>query len=359
MRSAYPAGRPYTPLYAAPVVSSDGPYAGSEQLWSAALQRARLHFVSGKGGTGKSTVASALALAIASSGKRVLLVEVEGRAGIAATFEIPDLPTSETKIATAEAGGAVYALSMDVETTFLDYLKTNYGMGFAGYALRRIGAIDFATTLAPGLKDILITGKLMECTQRRIDGAYVYDAVVVDAPPTGRIGKFLDVTRAMHDIAKAGPVSGQAERVVNLLHSPDTVVHLVTLLESLPVQESAEAAAELRELDLEVGALIVNRALPRYLPDDLVGPVADGRIDAAAVREQFTAAGLQVDDDGFAGLLTETIDYARTLGGQEQARTDLDRIAPDRPVLELPLLPDGVDLSGIYELADILTKAGA
>ena len=67
---------------------------------------------------------------------------------------------------------------------FLDYLKTNYGMGLAARALKSIGAIEFATTLAPGLKDILITGKIMECTQRRAsDGRYTYDAIVVDAPP--------------------------------------------------------------------------------------------------------------------------------------------------------------------------------
>ncbi|GAA4386727.1 ArsA family ATPase [Tsukamurella soli] len=341
------------------MVSSEGADPGAGGRWTAELQQARLHFVSGKGGTGKSTVAAALALAIASSGKKVLLVEVEGRAGIAPSFEVPDLPTTEQKIATAASGGVVFALSMDVEATFLDYLKTNYGMGMAARALRRIGAIEFATTLAPGLKDILITGKLMECTQRREGDRYVYDAVVVDAPPTGRIGKFLDVTRAMRDIAKAGPISGQAERVVDLLHSPDTVVHLVTLLESLPVQESAEAAAELRELDLRLGAVVVNRALPRFLPDDLVPAFADARVDGPAVRTELAAAGLTVTDDAFAGLLAETIDYARTLRGQEEARRDLDRIAAGGPVLELPLLPDGVDLGGIYELADRLTKAGA
>ncbi|MDF0589171.1 ATPase [Tsukamurella sp. 8F] len=288
-------------------------------------------------------------------------MEVEGRAGIAPTFDVPDLPPDESKIATAANDGAVYALSMDVETTFLDYLKTNYGMGLAARALRRIGAIDFATTLAPGLKDILITGKLMELTQRREGDRYAYDAVVVDAPPTGRIGKFLDVTRAMRDIAKAGPVSGQAERVVRLLHSEDTVVHLVTLLESLPVQESAEAARELRELDLRIGALVINKALPRFLPEAAVHTVADGAVDAPAVRSRLESAGLALDDARFAGLLTETIDYARTLSGQEEARDDLERVATEcggTALLELPLLPQGVDLGGVYELAEVLGRAG-
>ncbi|MDP0399913.1 ArsA-related P-loop ATPase [Tsukamurella strandjordii] len=326
--------------------------------WPGELREARLHFVSGKGGTGKSTVAAALALALASGGKKVLLVEVEGRGGIGPTFEVSDLPPTETKIATADGNGAVFALPMDVEATFLDYLKTNYGMGLAARALKSIGAIEFATTLAPGFKDILITGKIMECTQRRDrDGRYAYDAVVVDAPPTGRIGKFLDVTRAMKEIAKAGPIAGQADRVVRLLHSPDTVVHLVTLLESLPVQETAEAVRELRELDMKVGAVIVNRALPQLLSDTELSAAADGTVDGPAVRAALTGAGLELSDEDFAGLLTETIQYARTVRGQDDARAELDEVRTAGR-LKLPLLTGGVDLGGVYELAEALTKAG-
>jgi anion-transporting ArsA/GET3 family ATPase len=326
--------------------------------WPDELVAARLHFVSGKGGTGKSTVAAALALALAGTGKRVLLVEVEGRGGVAATFERPELGHTEEKLAQAASGGEVYALVMDVEATFLDYLKTNYGMGLAARGLRRIGAIEFATTLAPGLKDILITGKIMECTQRReSDGRYSYDAVVVDSPPTGRIGKFLDVTRAMRDIAKAGPIAAQAERVVRLLHSAETVVHLVALLESLPVQETAEAAAELRGLDLAVGAVIANRALPGFLPAADLAEAADGVLPADRLRQAIADTGLELDDTVFAGLLTETIDYARTLRGQQQAHQRLSEV-DGAGRLELPLLAAGVDLAGIYRLADALTREG-
>ncbi len=66
----------------------------------------------------------------------------------------------------------------------------------------------------------------------------VYDAVVVDSPPTGRIARFLDVTKAVSDLAKGGPVHSQAEGVVKLLHSEQTAIHLVTLLEALPIQET-------------------------------------------------------------------------------------------------------------------------
>ena len=342
------------------VVSEAGPGGVAQDTaaaWPEGLRDSRLHFVSGKGGTGKSTVAAALALALAERGRKVLLIEVEGRAGIAPTFELGELPPTETKIATAGTG-TVFALPMDVEATFLDYLKTNYGMGLAARALKSIGAIEFATTLAPGLKEILITGKIMECTQRRDrDGRYAYDAIVVDAPPTGRIGKFLDVTRAMKEIAKAGPIAGQADRVVRLLHSPDTVVHLVTLLESLPIQETAEAARELRELDLTVGAVIVNRTLPQLLDADELRAAADGTVDGTAVRAALDGAGLALSDEDLAGLLTETIQFARTVDGQDEARADL-RAIDVAGRLELPLLTGGVDLRGVRELAGALEEAG-
>src|SRR6201992_317137 len=184
-------------------------FSGSSPLgWAARLTKARLHFVTGKGGTGKSTIAAAVALTLAAGGRKVLLVEVEGRQGIAQLFDVPPLPYQELKIASAEQGGQVNALAMDIEAAFLEYLDMFYNLGIAGRAMRRIGAIEFATTIAPGLRDVLLTGKIKEAVVRQNKGARspVYDAVVVDAPPTGRITRFLDVTKAVSDLAKGGPV---------------------------------------------------------------------------------------------------------------------------------------------------------
>src|ERR1700754_2734682 len=105
----------------------------------------RLHVVTGKGGTGKTTVAAALALALAAGGRKVLLVEVEGRQGIAQVFDIPPLPYEERKIAVAPGGGDVYALAIDPEEAMLEYVEMFYGMRRAGKALSKIGLVDFAT----------------------------------------------------------------------------------------------------------------------------------------------------------------------------------------------------------------------
>src|SRR5690349_18357461 len=233
--------------------------------WTADCRRARLHVITGKGGTGKTTVAAALALA--SNGRRVLLVEVEERQGIARLFDVPPLPYEERKVAIATGGGEVRALCIDVEAALLEYFAMFYNLGFAGRSLKKMGAVEFATTLAPGLRDVLLTGKVKETVTRRgKDNLPVYDDVVMDAPPTGRVVTFLGVTEAMSDLAKRGPIHSQAEGVVRLLHSPDTIVHLVTLLEDMPVTETLEAIAHLRETDLPVGTIIINAATERRLP---------------------------------------------------------------------------------------------
>lgn len=325
--------------------------------WPSVADRARLHFVSGKGGTGKTTVAAALALALAAGGRKVLLIEVEERQGIAQLFDLPPLKSTETRIASAADGGEVFALAVDIEATFLEYLDMFYNLGFAGRAMRRVGAVDFATTIAPGLKDVLLTGKIKECVIRRDqDGTHTYDAVVVDAPPTGRIHTFLDVTRAMADLARGGPIRSQADGVVRLLHSAETAVHLVTLLEALPVQETVDAATDLQKAGMNLGAIIVNRSHRPLLPPEELAEAAEGRIDAARVESDLLSVGIELPAESFAGLLTEAIEHAATLQTQVTSAEGLAEL--DVPQLVLPELPDGMDIGGLYELAGLLLEEG-
>jgi len=330
---------------------------GSAVGWPARLTKARLHFVTGKGGTGKSTIAAALALTLAAGGRKVLLVEVEGRQGIAQLFDVPPLPFQEVKIATAERGGQVNALAIDIEAAFLEYLDMFYNLGIAGRAMRRIGAIEFATTIAPGLRDVLLTGKIKE-TVIRVDKNRlpVYDAIVVDSPPTGRIARFLDVTKAVSDLAKGGPVHSQADGVVKLLHSDQTAIHLVTLLEALPVQETLEAIEELAEMQLPIGSVIVNRNIPSYLQPADLAKAAEGDVDADSVRAGLEMSGITLNDNDFAGLLTETIEHATVIATRTEIAQQLDALRVPR--LELPAISDGVDLGSLYELSESLAQQG-
>jgi anion-transporting ArsA/GET3 family ATPase len=305
---------------------------------------ARLHVVTGKGGTGKTSVAAALALGLAEGGRRTLLVEVEGRQGIAQLFDRQPLPYQELRIATVPGGGEVRALAVDPEEALLEYLEMFYRLGAAGRALRKVGAIDFATTIAPGLRDVLLTGKVKESTTRARDGRRVYDAVVLDAPPTGRIGRFLNVTAETARLAKVGPIKTQSEGVASLLRSPITSVHVVTLLEEMPVQETVDAIAELDALQIPVGRVIVNGARPPLL--------TAGKVTKTELKRGLAAAGLPTDPAVVATLQDEAKAHLTRRELEESLRAELAELA--RPMVELPLLPNGVDRAGLDELAERL-----
>jgi len=305
---------------------------------------ARLHVVTGKGGTGKTSVAAALALGLAEGGRRTLLVEVEGRQGIAQLFDLQPLPYQELRIATVPGGGEVRALAADPEEALLEYLEMFYRLGAAGRALRKVGAIDFATTIAPGLRDVLLTGKVKESTTRARDGKRVYDAVVLDAPPTGRIGRFLNVTAETARLAKMGPIKTQSEGVASLLRSPITSVHVVTLLEEMPVQETLDAITELHALQIPVGRIIVNGARPPLL--------TGGKVTKTELKRGLTAAGLPTDAGTVTALQEEAKAHLTRRQLEESLRAELTETG--RPLVEVPLLPQGVDRAGLDELAERL-----
>ncbi|MFI5840838.1 ArsA-related P-loop ATPase [Catenuloplanes sp. NPDC051500] len=307
---------------------------------------ARLHVVTGKGGTGKTSVAASLALALARDGNRVLLVEVEGRQGIAQLFGLDPLPYEERRIATAPGGGEVRALAVDAEAALLEYLDMFYKLGAAGRALRKVGAIDFATTIAPGLRDVLLTGKAKEATTRSVNGRRAYHAVVVDAPPTGRIGRFLNVTAETARLAKMGPIKTQSDGVAALLRSPMTSVHVVTLLEEMPVQETLDAIVELDQLGIPVGNVIINNALPPLL--------AAGRPTQAELRRGLAAAGLPADRATVTGLHAEAKSYLARRELEDSLRAELLEL--NRPLIELPQLPGGITRHGLDVLADTLLR---
>jgi len=317
----------------------------------------RLHVVTGKGGTGKTTVAAALALALAVEGRRVLLAEVEGRQGIARLFDTPPLGYAERKLATGPRGGDVFGLAIDAEQALREYFALFYHLRPAGAALERLGAIDFATTVAPGLRDVLLTGKAYEAARRRTRSGFAYHAVVLDGPPTGRITRFLNVNTEVAGLARVGPIHHQAESIMNFVKSPRTAVHLTTLLADMPVQETVDGIGELRAAGLQVGAVIVNEVRTPLLPPAELDRAAADRIDPALVSAGLTAAGLSPSPSLIGTLRRQAGEHAARVALEERERAVVAELG--RPVYELPRLADGVDLGGLYDLALALCAQGA
>lgn len=327
-----------------------------------------LHVVTGKGGTGKSTVAAALALALASRGRNVLLCEVEGRQGIAQMFDVPPLPYEERRIATGlpaaqgERAGTVFALHIDAESALLEYLAMYYKLGRAGRALDRFGVIDFATTIAPGVRDVLLTGKVYEAAKPGRKGGTsskagaAYDAIVLDAPPTGRISQFLNVNSELAGLAKVGPIKAQADTVMTLFRSKRTAVHLVTVLEEMPVQETADGIGELRQAGLPVGGVVVNLVRPRDLDDSQLDAIRTGSIDPTTIGATLAKVGVEAEPDLVDALLAEAADHAERRALEDGQRTLVAELGV--PTYELPRIASGVDLAGLYELAATLKEQG-
>jgi anion-transporting ArsA/GET3 family ATPase len=309
---------------------------------------ARLHIVTGKGGTGKTTVAVALAIALARGGRKVLVVEVEGRQALAQVFDVAALPYEERKLISLPGNGSLWGLAVDAEQAMIEYLDMFYGLKRSARGLKKMGAVDFVTTLAPGLRDVLLTGKVKEAVTRTdADGHRAYDAVVLDAPPTGRITKFLDATKEVANLTKFGPINRQSEGVISLLHGKQTAVHLVTLLEEMPVQETIDAAAELQASGFRLGAVIVNRARPVLIHDRTV----DTKLLTAGLRKVNLPAALA------APLAREVSDYADRLAIQATNEERLDAV--DAPRIELPDLNPPVERGELNELATLFLAGHA
>lgn len=321
----------------------------------------RLHIVTGKGGTGKTTVAAALALALARQGKRVLLAEVEERQGISQTFDVPPLGHEETRIVHERGGGELYGMSVDVRESLMEYLQKFYKLGRAGSVLEKVGAVDFATTIAPGLRDVLLIGKVYEAAGRRGSSRQhdrpVYDAVVLDAPPTGRVVRFLNVNAEVADVARVGPIRTQADSITRMLRSHRTAVHVVSLLEEMPVQETVDALTELKKAALPVGAVIINQVHGQALDGgDLETVAADPDGLDAAVTADLKSVSVRTSAAMVAGLLAEGTEHADLVALQQEQEAILTGLG--RQVYRLPLLPEGTEAGGIRVLADALTEQG-
>ncbi|NHA69759.1 ArsA family ATPase [Phycicoccus flavus] len=325
------------------------------------LAGVRLHVVTGKGGVGKTTVASALALALARAGRTVLLVEVEARQGISAAFGVAPLGTEEVRLVQDRSGGELWGLSVDAKAALLEYLQTFYKLGRAGGALERMGVVDFATTIAPGVRDVLLTGKVYEAVgrtagSRRGRGRPVWDAVVLDAPPTGRVVRFLGVNEQVSELARVGPIHGQAESITRMLRSATCAVHVVTLLEEMPVQETADAVAELTAAGFPLGALVVNQVREPLVPPALLRALEDDEVDER-VRSDLATVGVRSGARTVGGLLAEGRAHAARVALEQELAGEVAALG--RPVLRLPALDRGVEDGGVAVLAEHLAAAGA
>jgi anion-transporting ArsA/GET3 family ATPase len=300
------------------------------------LDRAQLLVVTGKGGTGKTTVAAALAIAAADRGRRTLVVEVEGRQGLAAPFGRRSLGYQETKLA-----DGVNGLAVDPEESLREYLG-RYGFAPLARLLSWARLTNFITAAAPGLGDILLVGKVWEAATRRSGPRRAYDLVVLDAPPTGRVIPFLRTPETVAELARVGPIRHQADRVKELLDNPDRTAMVLTCLpEELPVTETIEATVALRAAELPLGAVIANQVTADGLASRASRLPSLSR-DPSPLVEAASRAGAKLGEAAVRTLLEEARDRQRQVTRERRLLKELRaRLENGLPVVELPLLAGG------------------
>ncbi|MGB6058086.1 MAG: ArsA-related P-loop ATPase [Microthrixaceae bacterium] len=244
--------------------------------------------VAGKGGVGKTAVTGALAHAASSVGVRTLIIEIEGKSGLAAAFGSDRLTYDEIEFLDAIDGHAgVTARTLTPDDALVEYLH-DHGMKRISNRLVSSGALDMVSTAVPGIRDILVLGKI-----KQLERASGFDLILVDAPAAGHAISFLRSASGLADAVKVGPINSQAKDVLELLNDPARCrVILVTLPEETPVNELIETAYSVEdEVGLALGPVVINGVLPRMPGLDLSPDEAAEEVGIELTREQARILG--------------------------------------------------------------------
>jgi anion-transporting ArsA/GET3 family ATPase len=256
--------------------------------------------VAGKGGVGKTTVAATLGLVAARAGLRVLLVGLDDQAGLPSLFgRVAPLAYEPTTLGADHlldsASGAISGQLITSEAALLEYLA-DHGMKRIAKRLVQTGTLDVIATAIPGIREVLVLGKL-----KQLELARAADLIVVDAPATGHALTFLTSSSGVLDAARGGPLRGQAQAVVEMLSDGARCsVMLVTVPEETPINELVESAYQLEdEVGIKLGPIIVNGCFPTSSSLGVDATAAADRagvhLDDATIRHLEAAAAFATD----------------------------------------------------------------
>jgi anion-transporting ArsA/GET3 family ATPase len=315
----------------------------------------RIHIVSGKGGVGKTTVAAALALVAARHERKVCVAEVDGKGSLAQLFGAAGM---ELGYEPAELSPGVWGLGIVPEDALAEYLEVQYHMRRISRIFTSTHFVDYITTAAPGLKDILVLGKIWYLENGR-GTKHNFDTIVVDAPAAGHMLTFLSAPIGLSDAVRVGPVRRQSDWLVQMLQDPTrTNVHLVSTPEEMPVGETLETSAALEErIGITSGVAFANAVYTKLFTeaerkraDELLGD------DLPELTTTAKEVGLELDKEDIDALRA----YERFVAGRREIQKKHLRTLRRNlhaPLVELPFLfSAGLELPDIETLADAIEQ---
>ena len=229
----------------------------------------RVIFVMGKGGVGKSTVATALGIRATLEGKRTIICEVSAAENTSRLFRQEEVGYREVELA-----NDLWAISIDPDDSMREYVLLQLKVKAMRDLLFRSRMFTYLAEATPGLNELVTIGKVWELAQldRKVRHGRKYDLVIVDAPATGHGITFLRTPRTFARIAKVGPMHSQANELDAMITDHSTTGALiVSLPEEMPVNETATLEKELVEdIGVEVERVLVNAVYPdRFEPSEI------------------------------------------------------------------------------------------
>lgn len=294
-------------------------------LSSPSVPSARISLFLGKGGVGRTTLASAFALDCALAGERVLLVSV-------AAGDDP-VARIQHEAAGVDTESRLEFLRIDARALVDDLVRRITHLGaVTDWVLKQPGYESFIE-IVPGVREVAIFHTL---ANKREEG---YDRIVLDAPATGHGIHFLEAPEKAAKIL-AGPLARRAEELRDILKDPaSTDVVIVTLPEEMPVRETIELAARLREQGFPLDNVVVNRWLPHVFVEEESRVVLDRLVSDAAARDSFQAS---IDEVGAPVDVAAWLRGLQTVAGQRaEAQTHLAELrALDAKLAVVPLIPE-------------------
>ena len=227
-------------------------------------------YVTGKGGVGKTTVAAALGLAAAHTGRRTIVCEVAEQDRVSRAFARHGVrPEQEVKLAEG-----LWAITIDPQRALEEWLSKQLGGGPTGRLLGHSSAFQYFVAAAPGAKELITIAKVWELAQPERWNRHntPYDLVVVDAPASGHGIGMLTTPRTFGEIARVGPIRRQATKVSEMLADPARTGYVaVALPEEMPVNETIELERRLRDaVGLGLDTIVMNAMWPeRFSASDV------------------------------------------------------------------------------------------
>lgn len=309
-------------------------------------RQSKVLVVGGKGGVGKTTATAALAQMAADAGLDVLVLGLDDAGALPALFGADVSFGYDEALLYSGSAGQVRGRVITPDDALLEYL-IDHGMRRVAKRLVSTGVLDVVSTAIPGIREILVLGKV-----KQLERSQAADLVLLDAPATGHAVRFLTSANGLMDAARGGPLRTQANEVVEMLHDPGRLqVLLVTLAEETPVNELIETAFRLEdEVGVTLGPVLVNAC---YVPVSGVG--RDWIGDPEMLSEVATGQSLAV---GEAGALRRAASFR---AGREALQSEqVDRLSTSLPLpqLRLPyLFSDGIGPRQVAELAEAIGRA--